>query len=98
MSRAGPTASPRWKQLKRIAPDLPVVMMSGKANLADAVRGTKLGALFSSSKTADTGGPAPTLRAALQLSRTLAENGGCTSTGHADPLVGGPRRWSSCVR
>src|SRR2546422_7915735 len=32
------------EQLKRVAPDIPVVMMSGRASLTDAVRATKLGA------------------------------------------------------
>ena len=32
------------EQIRQRAPDLPVIMMSGKATLADAVRATKLGA------------------------------------------------------
>src|SRR5438132_2949008 len=31
-------------QLREVAPDVPVVMMSGRAGLADAVKATKLGA------------------------------------------------------
>src|ERR1700741_5502862 len=31
-------------RLREVAPDLPVIMMSGRAGLADAVKATKLGA------------------------------------------------------
>ena len=44
MMPGGPDGLQTLEQLKRSAPDLPVVMMSGKANLTDAVRATKLGA------------------------------------------------------
>src|SRR5712692_11186739 len=44
MMPPGPDGIATLEQLKRRAPDLPVIMMSGKANLADAVRATKLGA------------------------------------------------------
>jgi len=44
MMPGGPDGLATLEQLKRVAPELPVVMMSGKANLADAVRATKLGA------------------------------------------------------
>jgi len=44
MMPGGPDGLATLEQLKRVAPDVPVVMMSGKANLTDAVRATKLGA------------------------------------------------------
>jgi len=44
MMPGGPDGLATLEQLKRRAPDVPVVMMSGKANLTDAVRATKLGA------------------------------------------------------
>ena len=77
------------EHLKRVAPDLPVVMMSGKASLADAVRATKLGAFQFLEKPLTPEGLLTTLRAALELSRTLAENRRLhEALGHADPLVG----------
>src|SRR3989454_2428815 len=64
-------------------------MMSGKANLTDAVRATKLGAFQFLEKPLTPEGLLTTLRAALQLSRTLAENRRLhEALGHADPLVG----------
>src|SRR5207245_716672 len=69
--------------------EMPVVMMSGKANLADAVRATKLGAFQFLEKPLTPEGLLTTLRAALELSRTLAENRRLhEALGHADPLVG----------
>jgi len=44
MMPGGPDGLATLEQLKRLAPDVPVVMMSGKASLTDAVRATKLGA------------------------------------------------------
>src|SRR5207237_508513 len=77
------------EQLKRLAPDVPVVMMSGKASLTDAVRATKLGAFQFLEKPLTPEGVLTTLRAALELSRTLAENRRLhEALGHADPLVG----------
>ena len=89
MMPGGPDGLATLEQLKRVAPDLPVVMMSGKANLADAVRATKLGAFQFLEKPLTPEGLLTTLRAALQLSRTLAENRRLhEALGHADPLVG----------
>src|SRR5437016_143361 len=89
MMPGGPDGLATLAQLKRVAPDLPVVMMSGKANLADAVRATKLGAFQFLEKPLTPEGLLTTLRAALQLSRTLAENRRLhEALGHADPLVG----------
>src|SRR3989442_1621689 len=89
MMPGGPDGLATLAQLKRTAPDVPVVMMSGKANLADAVRATKLGAFQFLEKPLTPEGVLTTLRAALELSRTLAENRRLhEALGHADPLVG----------
>src|SRR5256885_11207974 len=74
MMPGGPDGLATLEHLKRVAPDLPVVMMSGKASLADAVRATKLGAFQFLEKPLTPEGLLTTLRAALELSRTLAEN------------------------
>jgi len=77
------------EQLKKRAPDVPVVMMSGKANLADAVRATKLGAFQFLEKPLTPEGVLVALRGALELGRTLAENRRLhEQLGHGDPLVG----------
>jgi DNA-binding NtrC family response regulator len=89
MMPGGPDGLATLEQLKRLAPDLPVVMMSGKASLGDAVRATKLGAFQFLEKPLTPEGVLTTLRAALELSRTLAENRRLhEALGHADPLVG----------
>jgi len=89
MMPGGPDGLATLEQLKRLAPDVPVVMMSGKASLTDAVRATKLGAFQFLEKPLTPEGVLTTLRAALELSRTLAENRRLhEALGHADPLVG----------
>jgi two-component system nitrogen regulation response regulator NtrX len=89
MMPGGPDGLATLEQLRRAAPDLPVVMMSGKANLTDAVRATKLGAFQFLEKPLTPEGVLTTLRAALELSRTLTENRRLhEALGHADPLVG----------
>src|SRR2546430_25663 len=85
----GPDGLATLEQLKRLAPDVPVVMMSGKASLTDAVRATKLGAFQFLEKPLTPEGVLTTLRAALELARTLAENRRLhEALGHSDPLVG----------
>ena len=89
MMPGGPDGLATLEQLKRLAPDVPVVMMSGKASLTDAVRATKLGAFQFLEKPLTPEGVLTTLRAALELSRMLAENRRLhEALGHADPLVG----------
>jgi two-component system nitrogen regulation response regulator NtrX len=89
MMPGGPDGLATLEQLKRLAPDLAVVMMSGRASLADAVRATKLGAFQFLEKPLTPEGVLTTLRAALELSRTRAENRRLhEALGHADPLVG----------
>jgi len=89
MMPGGPDGLATLEQLKRLAPHVPVVMMSGKASLTDAVRATKLGAFQFLEKPLTPEGVVTTLRAALELSRTLAENRRLhEALGHSDPLVG----------
>ena len=89
MMPGGPDGLETLEQLKRVAPDIPVVMMSGRASLTDAVRATKLGAFQFLEKPLTPEGVLTTLRAALELARTLAENRRLhEALGHSDPLVG----------
>ena len=92
MMPGGPDGLATLQQLKQRAPDVPVVMMSGKANLADAVRATKLGAFQFLEKPLTPEGLLVALRGALELSRARAENRRLhEALGHSDPLVGGSR-------
>jgi two-component system nitrogen regulation response regulator NtrX len=92
MMPPGPDGLATLEQLKKRVPDVPVVMMSGKANLADAVRATKLGAFQFLEKPLTPEGVLVALRGALELGRTLAENRRLhEQLGHADPLVGTSR-------
>ncbi|MDB4951106.1 MAG: putative NtrC family two-component response regulator [Gemmatimonadetes bacterium] len=61
-------------RLKQAAPDLPVVMMSGKASLSDAVRATKLGAFHFIEKPLTPEAVLLTLRSALELRKTREIN------------------------
>ncbi len=89
MMPGGPDGLATLEQLKRTVPAVPVVMMSGKANLADAVRATKLGAFQFLEKPLTPEGVLTTLRAALELARAVAENRRLhEALGHSDPLVG----------
>jgi two-component system nitrogen regulation response regulator NtrX len=89
MMPPGPDGLATLEQLKKRVPHVPVVMMSGKANLADAVRATKLGAFQFLEKPLTPEGLLVALRGALELGRTLAENRRLhEQLGHEDPLVG----------
>lgn len=89
MMPGGPDGLATLERLKQRAPDVPVVMMSGKANLADAVRATKLGAFQFLEKPLTPEGVLVAVRGALELGRTLAENRRLhEALGHSDPLVG----------
>src|SRR5437879_5448992 len=89
MMPPGPDGLATLEQIRKRAPHVPVVMMSGKANLADAVRATKLGAFQFLEKPLMPEGVLVALRSALELGRTLAENTRLhQELGHADPLVG----------
>ena len=77
------------ERLKQRAPELPVVMMSGKASLADAVRATKLGAFQFLEKPLTPESVLVAVRGALELGRTLAENRRLREAlGQSDSLVG----------
>jgi two-component system nitrogen regulation response regulator NtrX len=89
MMPPGPDGLATLAELKQRVPDVPVVMMSGKATLADAVRATKLGAFQFLEKPLTPEGLLVALRSALELSRARAENRRLhEQLGHADPLVG----------
>jgi DNA-binding NtrC family response regulator len=89
MMPGGPDGLATLEELKRALPDVPVVMMSGKASLADAVRATKLGAFQFLEKPLTPEGLLVAIRSALELSRARAENRRLhEALGHADPLVG----------
>ena len=89
MMPPGPDGLATLEQIRKRAPHVPVVMMSGKATLADAVRATKLGAFQFLEKPLTPEGLLVALGSALELSRTLAENTRLhEQLGHADPLVG----------
>lgn len=89
MMPGGPDGLQTLEQLRRAQPDVPVVMMSGKASLSDAVRATKLGAFQFLEKPLTPEGLLVAVRSALELSRTRAENRRLhEALGHADPLVG----------
>ena len=92
MMPGGPDGLQTLEQLRRVFPDVPVVMMSGKASLSDAVRATKLGAFQFLEKPLTPEGLLVAVRAALELSRTRAENRRLhEALGHSDPLVGDSR-------
>jgi two-component system nitrogen regulation response regulator NtrX len=92
MMPPGPDGLATLAELKQRVPDVPVVMMSGKATLADAVRATKLGAFQFLEKPLTPEGVLVALRGALELSRARAENRRLhEQLGHSDPLVGNSR-------
>ncbi len=56
-------------RLRKASPDTPVIMMSGEANLSDAVRATREGAFHFLEKPLGSEGVLATLRGALEVSR-----------------------------
>ncbi|HEU5320263.1 MAG TPA: sigma-54 dependent transcriptional regulator [Methylomirabilota bacterium] len=89
MMPGGPDGLATLEQLRQRVPDVPVVMMSGKATLADAVRATKLGAFQFLEKPLTPEGLLVAVRGAIELGRARAENRRLhEALGHADPLVG----------
>jgi len=89
MMGGGPDGMATLEQLKQQLPEVPVVMMSGKASLTDAVRATKLGAFQFLEKPLTPEGLLVAVRSALELARARAENRRLhEALGHADPLVG----------
>src|SRR5439155_3734311 len=57
-------------RLREVAPDLPVIMMSGRAGLADAVKSTKLGAFNFLEKPLTPEGVLLAVSSALELRQT----------------------------
>src|SRR5437660_12611269 len=60
-------------RLREVAPDLPVIMMSGRAGLADAVKATKLGAFNFLEKPLSPEGVLLALSSALELRQVRRE-------------------------
>jgi two-component system nitrogen regulation response regulator NtrX len=88
----GPDGLATLERLRERVPNVPVVMMSGKATLSEAVRATKLGAVQFLEKPLTPEGLLVALRSALELSRARAENRRLhEALGHSDPLVGSSR-------
>ncbi|MBI4419511.1 MAG: response regulator, partial [Gemmatimonadetes bacterium] len=69
----GPGGLEVLDQLAQARPGLPVIMMSGKATLADAVRAIKLGAFQFLEKPLTPEAVLVTVKAALELSRARAQ-------------------------
>ena len=70
----GPDGLATLASLRERAVDAPVIMMSGKAQLADAVRATQLGAFQFLEKPLTPEAVLVTLRSALELQRTRTQN------------------------
>ena len=69
----GPDGLETLERLGADAPGVPVIMMSGRAGLSDAVKATKLGAYHFLEKPLAPEGVLLTLRSALELARARAE-------------------------
>jgi len=74
MMPPGPDGIETLTQLRERDASVPVIMMSGKAQLTDAVRAVKLGAFQFLEKPLGPEAVLVTLRSALELTRTRAEN------------------------
>jgi two-component system nitrogen regulation response regulator NtrX len=85
----GPDGLETLTQLRDLGYTAPVIMMSGKAQLTDAVRAVKLGAFQFLEKPLSPEAVLVTLRAALELNRTRAENRALhEELGRRDTLIG----------
>lgn len=74
MMPPGPDGLETLKSIREDVGDVPVIMMSGKAQLSDAVRATQLGAFQFLEKPLGPEAVLVTLRSALEMGRTRAEN------------------------
>ncbi len=74
MMPPGPDGLETLTSLRERGRQMPVIMMSGKAQLTDAVRAVKLGAFQFLEKPLSPESVLATVRAALELNRTRAEN------------------------
>ncbi|MDR0786507.1 MAG: sigma-54 dependent transcriptional regulator [Gemmatimonadota bacterium] len=89
LSMPGRTGLEVLPQLIALAPDVPVVMMSGRASLADAVQATRLGAYHFLEKPLSPETVLLTLRSAIELRRTREVNRALVEElGHGDELIG----------
>jgi DNA-binding NtrC family response regulator len=70
----GPDGLETLRRLRERGIDAPVIMMSGKAHLADAVRAAQLGAFQFLEKPLSPEAVVVTLRSAVELGRTRSEN------------------------
>ena len=75
-------------RLRELAPEVPIVMMSGRATLSDAVRATRLGAFHFVEKPLTPEAVLLTLRAALELRRTRKLNRALREQLGAEEMVG----------
>src|SRR4051812_25013990 len=80
-------------RLRDLAPDLPVIMMSGRAGLADAVKATKLGAFNFLEKPLTPEGVLLAVSSALELRQTRRVARALRAElGYAGQMVGRARR------
>jgi len=90
MMPPGPDGLATLQSFRERGISAPVIMMSGKAQLADAVRAARLGAFQFLEKPLTPESVLVTLQAALELSRTRAANRALRAVlGHRDEMVGG---------
>jgi two-component system nitrogen regulation response regulator NtrX len=95
MMPPGPDGLATLEAMRARGLEAPVIMMSGKAQLSDAVRATQLGAFQFLEKPLSPEAVLVTLRAALELRRTQLENRVLRSQiGTPGELVGGGRAMS----
>src|SRR2546430_1379038 len=82
-------------RLREVAPDLPVIMMSGRAGLADAVKATKLGAFNFLEKPLTPEGVLLAVSSALELRQTRRVARALRAGTARDSVPGrGRRSWS----
>ena len=90
MMPPGPDGLETLTRMRDRGRSAPVIMMSGKAQLTDAVRAVKLGAFQFLEKPLSPEGVLVTVRAALELNRTRAENRALhAELGRRAALIGG---------
>ncbi len=92
MMPPGPDGLETLTRMRERGRSAPVIMMSGKAQLTDAVRAVKLGAFQFLEKPLSPEGVLVTVRAALELNRTRAENRALSAElGRRAALIGSGR-------
>ncbi len=89
LAMPGRTGLEALPDLIAASPEVPVVMMSGRATLSDAVRATQLGAYHFLEKPLSPESVLLTLRSAIELRRTREVNRALAEElGHGDELIG----------